>query len=96
MSISKKEKRINNINKRNSFLFAHVSKNSDEILANFSSSLNGLSNEKVEEHKEKYGLNVLSKQDKNKWYKTLFNSFFNAFSIILVLIATLYVILDQD
>lgn len=95
MLLTNKEKKINAINKRNSFLFAHVSKNSNEILENFSSSLQGLNDDTVKLHQEKYGLNVFSKQDKNKWYKTLFNSFFNAFSIILLLIAILYVSLDK-
>ena len=91
MLFKSKEKKINITNKHNSFLFAHVSKSSDEILANFSSSLQGLNDKKVKEHQEKYGLNIFSKQSKDKWYKTLFYSFFNAFSILLLLIAILYI-----
>lgn len=66
MLFKKQEMKINAMNKRNSFLFAHVSKTSDEILDSFSSSMQGLTDEKVQEHQEKYGKNVFNKQDNNK------------------------------
>lgn len=92
MLFKKQEKKINAMNKRNSFLFAHVSKTSEEILTSFSSSMQGMTDEKVQEHQEKYGKNIFNKQDNKKWYKTLFSSFFNAFSIVLLLIAILYIV----
>lgn len=96
MLFRKQEKKINAMNKRNSFLFGHVSKTSDEILASFSSSMQGLTDEKVQEYQEKYGKNIFNKQDNDKWYKILFSSFFNAFSIVLLLIAILYIVFQKE
>jgi Mg2+-importing ATPase len=63
-----------------------------KVLTNFGSSLNGLNDKQYRINKEKYGSNVLGPKKQIRWYRALFDSIINPFSIILIIISILNII----
>lgn len=56
--------------------------------------LNGLSDEVARDRIEEYGLNEITDKNNDTWYKRLFHSFVNPFTIILVVLALISFITD--
>lgn len=55
---------------------------------------NGLSDKIAKDRIEEYGLNEITDKNNDTWYKRLFNSFVNPFTIILVVLALISFITD--
>ncbi|RMA79077.1 Mg2+-importing ATPase [Metamycoplasma subdolum] len=66
-----------------------------EILKKYNSSLNGINSEEtINDNRNEYGKNILSKKGADNVGKRLFRSFFNPFNIILVILAIISIIVD--
>ncbi len=76
---------------KNEYLLSFANDSKDDVVERMESTYDGLLNDEAEDRIEKYGYNVLSSKNKNTWYKILFESFFNVFSLILIVIAILNV-----
>ena len=77
---------------QNELFLSYAKKTNNQIVKELRSDVSkGLSLKKVEQNKEKYGLNTFSSKKKNHWYTTFFTAFVNPFSMILIVIAILTV-----
>lgn len=68
--------------------------NSQETITFLDSSLLGLSEEKIEQHKEKYGTNTIDREKENSIFKKIFDAFINPFTLILIGLAILSTFTD--
>lgn len=66
------------------------------LLVQFDNSYDGFDGEQVEEMRDEYGENSITKQKKESWYGRMFHAFFNPFTVILILIGAFMVTLDSD
>jgi len=71
-------------------------KNPEVLLVQFDNSFNGFDEEQVEEMREEYGENSITKQKKESWFVRLFHAFINPFTVILMFIAAFMIILEGD
>ena len=94
--VSTKKIKINIRNKQASFFFDQAKKTNEQLLKDFCSTPHGLKLAEVKEKQDRYGLNILANKSKQTWYKTLWSSFFNIFSWILIVIAILNVTISHD
>lgn len=70
--------------------FEYATKTSDELIKELNSNLRrGLDTYYVEEWQDENGFNELESGDEYKWYKALFESFFNPFNIVLTILAVI-------
>ncbi|MDQ0360982.1 magnesium-translocating P-type ATPase [Breznakia pachnodae] len=56
----------------------------DEVMKEFHTSTEGLLDSQVEVNQEEYGMNILSKNQKDSIFKRLYDAFINPFSLILI------------
>lgn len=68
--------------------------NPEQVMAQLATSERGLSREEVEERREQYGSNEVTKQQKVSLPKRLFEAFINPFTGILLFLAVVSLILD--
>jgi len=61
-------------------------KTPDVLLVQFDNSYEGFDDEQVEEMREEYGANSITKQKKENWFSRLVHAFFNPFTIILMVV----------
>lgn len=66
----------------------------EEVLEKFNTSDNGLSNQRAEKLLLKKGKNIIETEKEDKWYKLLFESFFDPFSIVLFVIIIISILTD--
>jgi len=71
-------------------------KDSDVLLVQFDNTYSGLDKEQVEEMRDEYGENRLTKQKKHGWLVRLLSAFLNPFSVVLVIIGAFSLIFDGD
>jgi P-type Mg2+ transporter len=67
---------------------------SDKLLKQYSTTLNGYSEEIVEELRDKYGKNEISHEKPEPVYKRLIGAFVNPFTIVLFVLATISFVTD--
>ncbi|MBZ4226531.1 magnesium-translocating P-type ATPase [Mycoplasma tauri] len=69
--------------------------NVNELYSKLNSSQKGITNDdQIEENREKFGKNSLSKKNKNVILKRIIEAFFNPFSIILMILSLISLIMD--
>ncbi len=68
--------------------------NTEEVLSKLSTSLQGLSEEEVDSHREIYGNNSVTEYKKDSLAKRLVNAFINPFTCILIFLAVINLMLD--
>ncbi|QSB07504.1 magnesium-translocating P-type ATPase [Mycoplasma tauri] len=69
--------------------------NVNELYTKLNSSQKGITNDdQIEENREKFGKNSLSKKNKNVILKRIIEAFFNPFSIILMILSLISLIID--
>lgn len=90
-----KLKKIKIGNKQTTYLCDQARKDNDQLLKDFSSSIDGLSAEQIKERQNKYGLNTFNTKAKITWYKIVWSSFFSIFSWILLIIGILNVVIPK-
>ncbi|WP_406614998.1 magnesium-translocating P-type ATPase [Mycoplasmopsis hyopharyngis] len=89
------KKTIINTNEITNRLINASNSSNEELFSLYESSIDGITSEEiVEKNQEKYGKNKLSKKSKNNVFRRLINSFFNPFSIILIVLALVSFTLD--
>lgn len=97
----KLKSRISFSNKINGFDEASSNKlrevsNADNVsfLEILNSSINGLSENQIEEKKDLFGLNEIEHEKAPAWYKQLFHSFLTPFNAVLLTIASVSLVID--
>lgn len=89
------KKTIINTNEIKNRLINASNATNEELFSLYNSNLNGiLTDEIIEENKEKYGSNKLDKKSKNGVWKRIISSFFNPFSLILIILSLVSFALD--
>ena len=78
----KKKQKLNQIDTQDTLRFAFLSK--EAILSELNSSMNGLSEQTIDDNNRKYGSNEIQKADKYNVIKGLFEAFINPFSLVLI------------
>lgn len=68
--------------------------NSDQVLAQLATNERGLTNDEVEDRRDQYGSNEVTKQQKVSLTKRIFEAFINPFTGILIFLAIVSLILD--
>ena len=68
-------------------LFAALRESADQTLANYKTSLQGLISDQVEENRDLYGENVITKGTEDSIFKKIYESIINPFTVILLVIA---------
>lgn len=68
-------------------LFAALREGADQTLANYKTSLQGLRSSQVEENRDLYGENVITKGTEDSIFKKIYESIINPFTVILLVIA---------
>lgn len=66
----------------------------DEVFAYMHSRLEGLNEDEVEEKRDEFGKNEITKKKKDNWFKRLFRSFVNPFTLILLTLAIVSLFTD--
>lgn len=95
MAKKRKNKKAPKLNRvQNDKLLEFAKLDSKSLFNTLNSNWNGLDDKKVEEQRDKFGKNEFSFKKKDTWYKTLFESFVNPFSLILLIIAIISVVLE--
>jgi len=94
--IMKKKTKENSINEVliNERLIKASKMKSDDLLFAMRTSLNGYSDEELEELLDKYGENIISHEKPESVFKKLFNSFVNPFTVVLFILAMISVVTD--
>ncbi len=89
----KKTKKKIFLSKQNNFIIQQASKSNEELLRDFSTTKNGLTENQLQAKRDEYGFNTINNKNKLTWYKVLFNSFVTPFTIILLIISLLNIFL---
>lgn len=92
--MKKIEKKLNGIHAANNKMINSAYTPVDELLLEFETSREGLSEEQVTEKLEYYGQNAISEEKPDAWYTQLFKAFVNPFSLILVAIIAISFTID--
>lgn len=89
------KKNIINTNEVNNRLLNSSNKSPEELFLEFNSSAQGiLKEEQIEANRKIYGINKLNKKSQNSVFKRIISSFFNPFSIILIVLSLISLFLD--
>ncbi len=81
-----------NANKKDLYFFAR--NNTEKILKKLDTSLNGLSKNKIDKSRQKYGDNKVTHQKQKSLTKRLFEAFINPFTVILIILASVSAFMD--
>ena len=93
-------KKFNNISNKNSINTINENLKSastlevEEVLKNFSSSVDGLSDSDIENSRELYGKNIIDSKKKDSLFKRIIKAFINPFTAILLFLAVVSSITD--
>jgi len=71
-----------------------ASKSYETLLIQYDNSFDGYDDDKVDEMRDQYGVNIITKQDKETIPRRLWDSFINPFTIVLFVLAVLSLIMD--
>ncbi|MCD8195430.1 MAG: HAD-IC family P-type ATPase, partial [Coprobacillus sp.] len=67
----------------------------DDLFVQYGTSFNGLTEEQVEQSREEYGSNIVSKEKKKGWFRRLLGAFADPFTLILFVLVIVSVFTDM-